>query len=347
MKQRISTMQELSLKIGVSRPTLSKYFNDPESVRDSIRIRISQALSELDYVPNFFARNMNRKKTGLFGVVLPHMNDLFYMKLLQAIEEHAESLELSVIIQNSHGDPQKEVLALENLRSMNAEGVIISPVGAHENAAHFKQLHSQLPLVFVDARCPGLETELPFVGTDNVQSIGLITDYLCRSGTPPKFLSLPNVNSNAQEREQSYRSRISELGFTPVVLRTETCANQWEFEASAYQLMKDYFSRGKLQESTILCANDRLAMGVLRAANEASLMNTSNIGQNQLRVAGHDDHPLSSYFWPSLTTVSQDIVRIGETAFELVVDLARAPVKSIAENDERLFNAQLKLRASA
>jgi len=345
MKQ-IKTMEELSVEIGVSRPTLSKYFADQSSVRASMRARIEKGLSEVDYIPNFFARNMNRRNTRLFGVVIPHVNDFYFMELLEEIEQRAKELDYSILIQNSHDDPQKELLAVENFRSMNAEGILVAPVGSKENTSQFKRLQGQLPLVFVDARCPGLEKEFPFVGTDNRQSIHLMVDYLSRSGKPPVFLSMPAVaNSNAVEREAGYDSRMVELGFEPKVLSgdwKDDCSN---FEAYAYELMKGLFARGEYLDSTILCANDRLAMGVLRAGNEAGLFGGSSDQQGGLRVAGHDDHALSSYVWPSLTTVSQDVKQIARTAVDCLRDLAQdgsapAPV-------EHLFKVQLQLRDSA
>ena len=148
-KKRINTMEQLSAEIGVSRSTLSKYFQDPSLVRKATSEKIAELLTTVDYVPNFLARNMNRKHTGLFGVVLPHLNDLFYMTLLREIERRAEELDFSVLIQNSHGDPDKEVRAVENLRSMNAEGVIVAPIGARKNSPTFKRLSTDLPMVFV------------------------------------------------------------------------------------------------------------------------------------------------------------------------------------------------------
>ncbi|MEW7006594.1 LacI family DNA-binding transcriptional regulator [Lentilitoribacter sp. EG35] len=346
-KKRINTMEQLSAEIGVSRATLSKYFQDPSLVRKSTSKKIADLLDTVDYIPNFFARNMNRKQTGLFGVVLPHLNDLFYMTLLREIERRAEELDFSVLIQNSHGDPEKEVRAIKNLRSMNAEGVIVAPIGAEENTPSFKRISSDLPLVFVDAKCPGLEKDFSFVGTDNSQSMKLMVDYLRRSGTPPKYLTMPPVNSNSREREQAYRSRMNEVGLTPEVIRTSSEEPVWDFESHGYEIVRDLLDRGLSKDATILCANDRLAMGALRAANEAGLFNEVNEGALGFRVAGHDDHPLSQYMWPSMTTVSQDVHRIGRAAVDCVSRQARAATETDKLPVDRLFPAQLCIRNSA
>lgn len=347
MVKQIKTMEALSVEIGISRPTLSKYFADPSSVRDSMRERIETAMAKVDYVPNFFARNLNRRQTRLFGVVIPHLNDLFYMNLLQEIERRAEELDCTIMIQNSHDDPQKELQAIENFRSMNAEGVIISPIGASENTAEFERLHQQIPIVFLDAKGPGLEDKFSFVGTDNEQSIQLMVDYLSRSGTPPIFLGMPSVNSNSQERERAYCTRMEALGYEPTLLAFDWSDEEWNFEAYAYQLLKDCFARNEHCEATILCANDRLAMGALRAANEAGLLQQQDGKPAAVRVAGHDDHPLSSYVWPSLTTVSQDVTKIARAAVDCIYAEARSPEGTPFVPVEHLLPVQLQLRDSA
>ena len=346
-KKRINTMEQLSAEIGVSRATLSRYFQDPSLVRKSTSEKIAHLLTTVDYVPNFLARNMNRKRTGWFGVVLPHLNDLFYMTLLREIERRAEELDFSVLIQNSHGDPEKEVQAVKNLRSMNAEGVIVAPIGAVQNTPAFKRLSEDLPMVFVDARCPGLEKEFSFVGTDNAQSMKFMVDYLRRSGTPPKFLSMPSVNSNSDEREQAYIARMIEVGLEPQVIRGTSSASIWDFESHGYEVMRELIAGGLEVDATILCANDRLAMGALRAANEAGLIGAPDVDGPRLRIAGHDDHPLSQYMWPAMTTVSQDVSRIGRAAVDSISSQARADSDKGRKPVEKLFPAQLCIRNSA
>ena len=345
--KRINTMEQLSTEIGVSRSTLSKYFQDPELVRQSTANKISELLKTVDYVPNFMARNMRRKHTGLFGVVLPHLNDLFFMALLRQIERRADELDFRVLVQNSHGDPDKELAAVRVLLSMNAEGAIIAPIGTRHDAAEFERMSEKLPLVFVDARCPGLESAFSFVGNDNRQSVGQMVDYLRRSGSPPKFLGMPSVNSNSKDRELAYRRRMQEVGLTPEVLEVTGSSSNWDFESLGYEAVKELIDRGIESDATILCANDRLAIGALRAANEAGLMSRRDTGAPHLRIAGHDDHPLSQFVWPAMTTIMQDIERIGRTAVDCVVRHARDETPEARRPVEHLFPARLCIRDSA
>lgn len=61
--KKIRNMEEFASVSGLSRPTVSKYFFDPNSVRKSTRARIEQALEQYDYRPNVYAVNQNRRLT--------------------------------------------------------------------------------------------------------------------------------------------------------------------------------------------------------------------------------------------------------------------------------------------
>jgi len=205
-KLKIRTMEELSTTIGISRPTLSKFFQDADSVRHSTRQRIEEALDKVDYVPNFFATKMNRQSTRIIGVIVPYLNDLFFTSLIQSIEESALRRGYTIIIQSAHGDPALEVKAFENLKAMCVDGVVAAPIGQPSSLSTIKRLKEEFPIVCVDSRFSEDLEDIDFIGTNNQQSISLMVHYLHRSGSAPAYLGMPRINSNSLEREDAYVS---------------------------------------------------------------------------------------------------------------------------------------------
>jgi len=322
-KQKIGTMKELSDAIGISRPTLSRYFQDPSSVRPSTSKKIEERLAGVDYVYNFIATRQNRKSSGLVGVVIPYYNDLFFTSLLGAIENAARAAGYTVITQSSYGDAEGEIQAVARLRSMNADGAIIAPLGLESSTESFRAASADFPIVFADSRPAEDVSGTDFVGTDNDQSIAFIVEYLCRTGDAPVFLGMPHLNSNAIEREAAYVKKMEELGHEPRFIDVGNLPDSWEFEAYGLGVMDHLFSRQKHLSDTILCANDRIAIGAIRAANKHGLFSRHSDRRGDLRIAGHDDHPLSEYMFPAITTVGQDIAGIGEDAVRLLVGRIR------------------------
>jgi len=126
---KIKNMEQFSALTGLSRPTVSKYFHDPDSVRASTRARIEAALEEYDYRPNIFAINQNRSLTKNIGIVVPFLADPFFAELARQIEQHCLARGYRPTLFSAHGDRELEIEILDNLRSLKPAGVLFAPLG--------------------------------------------------------------------------------------------------------------------------------------------------------------------------------------------------------------------------
>lgn len=338
LAKAIKTMEDFSEFVGLSRPTVSKYFNDPSSVRKKTRATIEEALRKSGFRPNMFAVNLNRRRSNIIGIVIPNSLDPFFMALTRRIEIIANEAGFLAFVLSSDGRPEIEDEAIKTFRSMNVAGAIIAPIGRRSGNATLEQLGRDIALVYVDTP---FSEDASFVGTDNRQSFGLIVDYLCRSGEPPCFFGMPEVNVNATERRNAYVEAMEKLGLAPAIIAVPEVVT-WDFEQYAFQQASRLFgSVDSLPSRTIVCANDRLAFGVIAAAWERGL----KVGHGQgfdIRVAGHDDHPLSQYACPPITTVAQNYNEIGRLAMGL---LFRKLGEETGMDDIRLSQERIMLKA--
>jgi LacI family transcriptional regulator, repressor for deo operon, udp, cdd, tsx, nupC, and nupG len=333
---RIRTMEEFSAASGISRPTLSRFFNDPESVRKASRLKIEQAMERFGYRPNLFAVNFNRRNPKTLGIVVPSLMDPFYAGLVQRIERQALAGGYWTIIQNSHGDPEGEAQAVATLMSLKLAGAIVIPLGYDSREGLYKQMTDFMPVVFLDAR---VDATGAFVGTDNRQSIDLMVDYLLRTGAPPSYFDMPEVNQNARERRHAYEASMRARGAETRIFAVRS--RDWDFERVAFDEAGRLLKKGAFVGGTILCANDRIAFGVMAAAAQSGV----TVGRlSDLRVAGHDDHPLSQYACPSLTTVAQDVESLATVS---LASLMQGISEGANVDDSRRLEAKLIMRASA
>ena len=341
---KAKTMEEFSVVIGLSRPTVSKYFHDPNSVRQSTRARIETALKTIDFRPNIFAVNLNRRRKKIIGLIVPDPMDQFYMALAVRIEAIASEAGYLVLQLNSNGQPETEERAIATIASMDVGGALIAPLGAKSRGSKLKALSRKTPLVFVDSPLDAVES---FVGTNNQQTIPLIVEYLCRSGEPPAYFEMPGVTFNGADRRRAYIATMERLGLTPSFVEVGA-ADGWNFEAIAYDTAHAALRGPGFPSRTLLCGCDRIAFGVVAAINESGA--SVGIGRDY-RVAGHDNQRFSAYMSPALTTVSQDVERMSRVAFELLVekmDEADGVARPERKRAQRaLLNGELMLRQSA
>jgi len=344
--KQIRTMEEFAEAVGLSRPTVSKYFQNPDSVRPKLRQKIEVGLKETGFRPNLFAVNLNRRRTKILGLILPSSLDPFYTGLRRRIESQATALGYLPFVLSSDGKAELEAEALETLSSLNVAGVIMAPVGGEPaHRSKVKALARKIPVIFIDAP---FDAEEDFVGTNNGQSMALITDYLTRFGEPPCYFDMPWVNSNAPGRRNAYIETMRRRGLEPVIIPVAH-SEDWDFERYAFDEATRILREGGFPTKVVLCGNDRIAFGVLAALNQAGLK-VGITPDCDLRVAGHDNQPLSEYIWPPLTTVQQNTAEMGRLALDMLltrIDIAHTPGETRPPGEHVLVDGDLILRGSA
>ncbi len=337
---KIRNMEQFAAISGISRPTISKYFNDPDSVRRSTRERIEAAIEKHDYHPNIYAMNQNRKLTKNVGIVVPFLADPFFTEIARSIEQRCIDAGYRPTLFSSHGDPKLETEILDTLVSMKPAGVLLAPLGRASDKSAIEKFCKQVPTLIFDSSVD--ELGIAFVGSDNYQFTELITDYLCRTGEPPCFFEMKTpANPNAHRRRASYLNAMEKFGYAPQVVSVP--GEGWDFEAIGMEGGRAALAEGRFNTNTVLCSNDRLAIGML-AACYAEGLSVGRTKDHAIRVAGQDGHPFSSYTCPPLTTVAHDYKAVSQHAVET---LFQAIEGSVSGWKSTRFEGNLIMRDSA
>ncbi|WP_205410840.1 LacI family DNA-binding transcriptional regulator [Salaquimonas pukyongi] len=339
---KIRNMEEFAELSGVSRPTLSKYFNDPASVRATTRSRIEAALERFDYRPNMYAINQNRRLTKNIGIVVPYLADPFFAEIARTIETRCIDAGFSPYLFSSHGRQDLENGILDTLRSMKPAGVLLAPLGRSSDRKVVERFCRDVPTVLFDSNIEGVGDV--FVGSDNPQFTSLMVEYLCRTGEPPAFFEMKTPpNPNARKRRSGYLAAMEKQGHAPTILEAE--GEGWALEEIGRREGIRLLETRRFKTGSILCSNDRLAIGLLSACYHLNLRVGITEGCD-LRVAGLDGHPFSSFTSPPLTTVSHDYEAISERSVETLFHMIENG-GSVSKRTEKLFEGKLLMRASA
>jgi DNA-binding LacI/PurR family transcriptional regulator len=144
----------------------------------------------------------------------------------------------------------------------------------------------------------------------------------------------PMEEDCSQDRTEGYQRALKEAG----IPFEETMVIEGDWSATSGQSALQAFVEEGRVPTAVFAQNDRMAMGVLRAARDANLKIPS-----QLAVIGVDDMPLSSYFDPPLTTMRQDMPLIGQNATRMLLDIIQN--KNLTIREVKL-PAQLVVRQS-
>ncbi|WP_441251765.1 LacI family DNA-binding transcriptional regulator [Kitasatospora sp. McL0602] len=323
-------MADVAKLAGVSHQTVSRVLNGAPHVRPDTRDRVLAAIRELDYRPNSAARALVTRRSQTLGVVSFESTLFGPASMLDGIERAARSAGYFVSVTSLRSlDGRSVQEAVDRLRDQGVEGVVvIAPQVSAVSAV--ARLSSPVPVVAVG---PGTQSLVATVAVDNRTGAEAATRYLLDLGhRTVHHLGGPSGWLESRHRQDGWRRTLEAAG-APVP-RVES--GDWSAR-SGYEAGRRIV--GLAEVSAVFCANDHMALGLLRALHEARRAVPGDIS-----VIGFDDIPEAAYFSPPLTTVRQDFGELGRRALELLVE----ELAGVAHpRSHVLVPAELVLRASA
>lgn len=322
------SMADVARHVGVSHQTVSRVLNDSSLVRADTRDQVLRAIDELGYRRNTAARVLATNHSGRIGMIASDITLHGPSNILSAVNEagHLAGYDVS-LVGLDEVSPRSLRSAVDRLLDLNVEAIVIAV--AHQEARDTVQaLNVSVPLVAVQ----GVEDGDPMsAGVDQRLGAAMATKHLLDLGhTNIAHVAGPLDWMEARQRLEGWRRTLDDAD---VVSGAEIGGN-WTAD-SGYRAG---CSAALTTETTALfVANDTMALGVLRAMHERGRRVPED-----LSVVGFDNVPDSAYYWPALTTVNQDLARIGREA----VDLAVRSLRGETNPSTALIDPTLIVRSS-
>lgn len=330
----MASMNDVAKRAGVSIATVSRVLNNSNSVNEETRLKILKAIKELKYQPSRVAKRL-RSKGGpgnLLGVLIPDIQNPFYVDVLRGIEDIAYKNSYVIIVCNFSQDEKKEAMYLDILESEAIDGLIAAP--ASEDDVRVKKIvQNGLPVVCVDRGLNGIDVDLVWV--NNEAGAFAAVSHLARAGYERigHIAGLPTIPSS-RLREAGYRRALAEnnLSFDPQWL---VCGNS-TYE-SGVSLTEKLLSLATPPDA-LFTGNNLITLGALEMIHKRKLHIP-----NDIAIIGFDDMNWANSLNPPLTAVRQPAYEIGQRAGELLIQRIRDPKRTPIQ---MTLNSELMVRGS-
>jgi len=312
------TIRDVARQAGVSHQTVSRVINGRDDVLPETRALVEETIEKLGYHPNAIARSMARGQTHTLACISPNLTDYTFASVIEGAETEAR-LHGYFLLSSSATDPDAfRELINELIGHRRVDGLIVINPYSDER---YTFIPENFPVVFVGARSHG--GSFSSVCLDDKKVAYEATRHLISSGhTSIAMVTGPMEEDCCQDRSDGYRRALQEAGLE----YDETMIIEGDWTATSGQdALLSFAELGRIP-TAIFAQNDRMALGILRAARNINL----NI-PSQLAVIGVDDMPLSSYFDPPLTTMQQDMPRIGQEAARILLNIIQKKDTSTRE----------------
>jgi len=324
------TIRDVARLAGVSHQTVSRVINHSADVTPETRERVEVAILELDYRPNAIARSMARGDTRTLACISPNLTDYTFASIIEGAEHEARN-QGYFLLSSSAADPESFKELLEELVGhRRVDGLII--INPYADSRH-QYIPEDFPLVFVGAY--SRDGSVCSVSLDDVKVAFDATKHLLSLGHQKiAMITGPLEEDCSCDRVEGYRQAMQEAS----LVVDEAMIVEGDWAATSGQVALHMLAERGHLPTAVFAQNDRMAMGVLRAAREMDL----NVPAD-LAVIGVDDMPLSSYFDPPLTTMRQNMSQIGKEATHMLLNIANKVEQPVCHLK---LSAQLILRNS-
>ena len=318
---------------GVSIATVSRAINEPTKVADETRRRVTEAIAHTGYTTNAMARSLRMRRSNMILILAPDVGDPNFSNILVGLETEASKRGYGVLIGNTQNDATRETDYLRFISSNQADGLILFtghlPYGFGNDGGETRLP----PMVAVNE--PISNSDVPFVGVDNFEGARVATEHLISQGHRRiAFIGRSAGKAVNRLREQGYRAALEGHGIAvdPLLILDGDGTTESGRQAAELMFVRDVLS------TAFFCVNDATALGVIIALNARRYDLP-----RQFSVMGFDDISFSSFVSPSLTTMKQPRLKIGEEAMDLLLALLTGqPVGQ----KEVLLRAELIVRNS-
>lgn len=320
---------QLAKVLNLSKSTVSRAFRGSTDINSATKARILKVAEELNYRPNHYASNLRKQKSKIIAVVVPELANNYFTQIIQGVERAAKVKDYHVMVYTTDGDVQKEKEFINSISNGRVDGVLLSVSGEAHDHGYLDHIDfNRLPIVLFDRTYEGLD--LPKVITDDYDSSYLATQHLLDNGCKRiAYLVINKEHSISKTRMLGYLDALNRNNVPVDEDLIVDCSNDYEVNA---HIMEQLFK--EVKPDGILASVERLAFSTYYVCQHLGIQ----IPQ-QLKVVSFSSLEIVQLLNPSLTTITQPAIQVGEQAAALLLaqlldgEVAAKPVELVLKSE--------------
>jgi LacI family transcriptional regulator len=311
MRRKV-TLKQIAKELDVSISTVSKALRDSTEISEDTRLKVQAFAKLYNYKPNLIALSLKNRKTKNIGIIIPEIVHHFFTTVISGIENVANEKGYNVIVCLSDESFDKEVINMEMLANGSIDGFIVSLSKETQQKRDFHHIteviNQGMPVVMFDRVTNDILCDKVIID-DNLAAFNA-TQYLIDKGFKRiALISTVDYVSVGKLRTEGYLKalKINEIKIEEnLILKIEDTDN---FESQIINLIENN------ELDAIFAVNEIFAVTAIKVASRFGKKVPEDIS-----VIGFTDGIISKYSSPSITTVSQNGVKMGEKAAKMLIE---------------------------
>ena len=311
MRRKV-TLKQIAKELDVSISTVSKSLRDSPEISEDTRLKVQAFAKLYNYKPNNIALSLKNKKTKTIGIIIPEIVHHFFATVISGIEQVANECGYNVIVCLSDESFDKEVINMEMLANGSTDGFIMSLSKETQQKRDFHHLqeviNQGMPVVLFDRISNDIMCDKVII--DDQLAAYEATNFLISKGLK-KIALLTTVDyvSVGKLRTDGYLNVLHDHGIEvdeSLIIRiedTEHC------DEKINELLENQ------SIDAILAVNELFAVTAIKLAMSKGIKIPED-----LSVVAFTDGIISKYSTPTITTISQNGIKMGRKAAEILIN---------------------------
>ena len=331
------SIKDIARAAGISHSTVSRALNDSPLVNAETKARIRRLADTLGYSPDAGARSLVMGRSHTIGVVVTTIADPFAAEVVEGIECTAYAHGYSLILAASNDNPEREIAAVEMLRSKRVDSIIVT--SSRVGALHQERLHTTgVPVILLNSHSQRGMPNAYSVRVDDFHGGRLATEHLIRLGHR-RIAHVAGLegHSVSTDRLAGYQHALA----TACLDCDPACVVPGNGQFDGGRTALEALLALRERPTAVFCYNDMTAIGLLSAARQAGIA-----VPRDLAVVGFDNIPFAAHVCPALTTVAQPMFDLGKRAMDMALALMGCQGNTPCDVTDVVLPGQLIVRDS-
>ncbi len=323
MKRKI-TLKQIAKELDVSISTVSKSLRNSLEIGEETRLKVQAFAKFYNYKPNNIALSLKNRKTKAIGIIIPEIVHHFFSTVINGIEQVANEHGYSVIICLSDDSFDKEVLNMEMLANGSIDGFIMSLSKETQFRGDFHHIteviNQGMPVVMFDRVTNDILCDKVIID-DKHAAYEAVQSLINKGRKKIALVTTVDYVSVGKLRTDGYIKALLDNGIPfneNLIIKIEdidTC------EITIEKLLEDKAI------DAVFAVNELFAVTIIKTASKIGL----NVPKD-LAVIAFTDGIISKYSTPTITTVSQSGIKMGNKAAKMLIERLESEEEEEDEN---------------
>ncbi|WP_214876021.1 LacI family DNA-binding transcriptional regulator [Exiguobacterium sp. CH10] len=296
------TMKDVALRANVGVGTVSRYINQPDSLKESTRLKVERAIQELRYEPNEAARNFKKRQSQSIALIIPTVWHPFYSEFAYHVERELFRRQFKLILCNSRNEAEREIEYIDMLKKNQIDGIIAITYSEEIDS----YVTSSLPIVSIDRH---FREDVVYVSSDHLQGGRIAGEQLVKRGCR----SIAYVGSKSKIENESMLRKVGFEQYASEHAISYEIVEMNEPITDKHHVIRDFLQKNDSIDG-LFCMNDAWAIAALEVCNELK-----KEVPRDLQIIGFDGTRKSMEDRLTHSTIRQSIETLALTAVDALL----------------------------